>query len=34
MQKVYYTEKEDATEDLNDSNNGWTTEASINSKIT
>lgn len=30
--KVYYTEKEDATEDLNDSNNGWTTEASINSK--
>ena len=31
-EKVYYTEKEDATEDLNDSNNGWTTEASINSK--
>lgn len=30
--KVYYTEKEDATEDLNDSNNKWTTEASTNAK--
>ena len=30
--KVYYTEKEDATEDLNDSNNEWTTEASTNAK--
>lgn len=30
--KVYYTEKEYATEDLNDSNNEWTTEASTNAK--
>ena len=29
---VYYSEKADATEDLQDSSNGWTTEISHNAK--